>query len=118
MPVGDGKEKSRVRVQFIRNVRNVKEVGSRERVGEVLETNLATAKRLESAGAAVILKAGEEPRELGRRKERTELSELSKEELVEIAEARGLEVTRGDGKDGDPLKEDYLRALEAEGEGE
>ena len=117
MPVGDGKEKSRVRVQFIRNVRNVKRVGSKERVGEVIETNLATAKRLESAGQAVILKPGEDAQEVGGR-ERTELAELSKDELVEIAEARGLEVTRGDGKDGDPLKDDYLRALEAEGEGE
>lgn len=32
-------------------------------------------------------------------------------ELKKLAEERGLEVTRGDGKEGDPVKADYVKAL-------
>ena len=37
----------------------------------------------------------------------------SKADLVALAEARELTVTRGDGQDGDPVKADYVAALEA-----
>lgn len=40
-----------------------------------------------------------------------DLEDKSKDELAALSEERGLEVTRADGKDGDPLKSDYLRAL-------
>lgn len=39
-------------------------------------------------------------------------SSMSKEELVALAEKRELTVTRGDGKDGDPVKPDYVAALQ------
>jgi hypothetical protein len=42
------------------------------------------------------------------------LSALTKEDLAEIAEARGIQVTRSDGRDDlEPLKADYLHALGA-----
>jgi hypothetical protein len=34
-----------------------------------------------------------------------------KEDLAKIADEAGVVVTRSDGKDGEPRKEDYLRAL-------
>lgn len=37
---------------------------------------------------------------------------MSKEELVKLAEERGLEVTRADGEDGAPLKSDFVKALQ------
>jgi hypothetical protein len=40
-----------------------------------------------------------------------ELEGMTKEELQEEAEKRGLTVTRGDGGDGEPLKADYIKAL-------
>jgi hypothetical protein len=40
-------------------------------------------------------------------------SELNTDELRELAEKRNLQVERGDGKEGDPLKADYVAALEA-----
>lgn len=36
---------------------------------------------------------------------------MNKAELVEIAEARGIEVVRQDGEDGVPKKSDYIAAL-------
>lgn len=42
-----------------------------------------------------------------------DLRTLRKIELVEMAEERGVEVTRADGEDGEPLKADYVRALSA-----
>lgn len=46
------------------------------------------------------------------RPETPDFSRMTKAELVDVAEDRGLTVFRGDGKDGDPTKEDYLHALE------
>lgn len=43
--------------------------------------------------------------------DRDELESMTKEELVGMAETRGLTVTRGDGEEGDPLKADYVEAL-------
>lgn len=40
-----------------------------------------------------------------------DLSDKSKDELEQMAANRGLTVERGDGKDGEPLKADYVRAL-------
>lgn len=37
--------------------------------------------------------------------------DMTKDELVAEAEKRGLTVARSDGKDGEPLKADYLKAL-------
>lgn len=42
-----------------------------------------------------------------------DLDALTKEDLVALAEDRGVEVTRADGKEGAPLKSDYVRALSA-----
>lgn len=39
------------------------------------------------------------------------LDTLTKAQLVELAEAEGVDVQRADGEDGAPLKSDYLRAL-------
>lgn len=39
------------------------------------------------------------------------LDALTKDELVALAEERGVEVTRQDGEDAPPLKSDYVRAL-------
>lgn len=39
------------------------------------------------------------------------LDDLSKAELVALAEERGVTVTRADGENGAPLKSDYVRAL-------
>lgn len=41
----------------------------------------------------------------------SELEGMTKAELQEEAEKRGLTVTRGDGGDGEPRKEDYIKAL-------
>ena len=38
---------------------------------------------------------------------------MEKADLVALADERGLDVTRADGKDGDPLVSDYVRALSA-----
>lgn len=43
----------------------------------------------------------------------TKLEDLTKAELIALAEERKVEVTRADGGDGDPLVEDYIRALSA-----
>ncbi|MEM8598362.1 MAG: hypothetical protein AAGF99_00435 [Bacteroidota bacterium] len=40
-------------------------------------------------------------------------SDLDKDVLVDLADERKLEVTRADGKDGEPLKSDYVAALAA-----
>ena len=37
--------------------------------------------------------------------------EVKKEKLVEIAASLNLTVTRADGSDGEPTKNDYLRAI-------
>lgn len=47
----------------------------------------------------------------GETPESPDLSGLTKAQLVALAESRGVKVERGDGKDGDPVKADYLRAL-------
>lgn len=36
---------------------------------------------------------------------------MSKAELVKLAESAGMTVTRADGADADPTKDDYLRAF-------
>lgn len=36
---------------------------------------------------------------------------MSKAELVKLADKAGMSVTRSDGGDGDPTKDDYLRAF-------
>ena len=43
----------------------------------------------------------------------TDWASMDKDDLVSEAEKRGLTVTRGDGKEGDPLKADFVKALEA-----
>lgn len=43
----------------------------------------------------------------------TSYSSMKKDELVALAEERGLTVTRSDGEDAEPVKADYVRALEA-----
>lgn len=40
-----------------------------------------------------------------------DLSSLTREELARLAGERGVPVVRADGKDGEPLKSDYLSAL-------
>lgn len=40
-----------------------------------------------------------------------ELSELSVAQLEKLADKRSVTVTRGDGEEGAPLKEDYVKAL-------
>lgn len=45
---------------------------------------------------------------------RSELEAMTKADLVAEAEARGLEVERGDGGDGEPTKADYVDALAAD----
>ena len=40
-----------------------------------------------------------------------DVGSMTKSELVELAEKRGIEVVRGDGQDGAPVKADYVRAL-------
>lgn len=42
---------------------------------------------------------------------RTELQGMTVEELTEAAGDAGIDVVRGDGKEGDPLKADYIEAL-------
>jgi hypothetical protein len=37
--------------------------------------------------------------------------EMTKDELIAEAEQRGLTVTRADGEEGEPLKQDYVDAL-------
>lgn len=44
--------------------------------------------------------------------ETVDYSSKSKDELVQLAEKRELEVVRGDGQDGEPVKADYVRALQ------
>lgn len=41
----------------------------------------------------------------------TDFESLSKSKLEEAAEAAGLTVTRSDGEEGDPLKDDFVAAL-------
>ncbi len=43
---------------------------------------------------------------------REELEELTVADLEKLATKRGVTVTRGDGAEGDPLKSDYVDALE------
>lgn len=42
---------------------------------------------------------------------RDELNEMTKEDLVDLADKNNLDVTRADGEEGEPLKEDYVNAL-------
>lgn len=44
---------------------------------------------------------------------RDELEKLTKADLEQMATDRGLTVTRSDGKEGDPTKQDYIDALAA-----
>jgi hypothetical protein len=44
---------------------------------------------------------------------REALADLPKSDLEEMARERGIEVKRGDGQDGEPLKDDYINALAA-----
>lgn len=51
-------------------------------------------------------------------KKQKDVRDMTKEELVSEAEARGVAVTRGDGSEGDPTKADYLAALSGESGGD
>lgn len=42
-----------------------------------------------------------------------ELETMTKDDLVAEADRRGLTVTRSDGEEGEPLKEDYIAAIGA-----
>jgi len=42
---------------------------------------------------------------------REQLEEMDKSKLEKLAQKRGLTVTRGDGAEGEPLKDDYITAL-------
>jgi hypothetical protein len=42
---------------------------------------------------------------------REALEDMPKEDLVAMASERGIEVKRGDGGEGEPLKADYINAL-------
>lgn len=66
---------------------------------------------LVSSGAAEW--AGAPPREeaVAEPTETRDLSGLTKDQLVAMAERHGVEVTRADGEDGAPLKSDYVAAL-------
>lgn len=44
---------------------------------------------------------------------KVDYAELTVEDLQKLAEEREIEVSRGDGKKGDPLQADYVAALEA-----
>ena len=44
-------------------------------------------------------------------REATNYASMDKADLVKLAEERDIEVSRGDGKDGDPVKADYVAAL-------
>lgn len=46
---------------------------------------------------------------------REELSKLTRDELVDLAEKRGVTVTRADGEEGEPLVDDYIAALATRG---
>jgi hypothetical protein len=46
---------------------------------------------------------------------REDLEGMTKEELVDLAADRKIEVTRGDGEEGEPLKSDYVDALADDG---
>lgn len=65
-----------------------------------------------------LMLVDETPAEAGARtetaapKDEDDLAKRTKDELEAIAKARGIEVKRGDGQDGEPLKDDYLRALQ------
>lgn len=42
---------------------------------------------------------------------REQLAELERDELESLAKKRGVTVRRGDGEDGEPLKEDFVATL-------
>lgn len=51
------------------------------------------------------------PTPAGETPESPDLSGLTKDQLVAMAERHGVDVQRADGEDGAPLKSDYVRAL-------
>lgn len=66
--------------------------------------NLVMTGQARWAGETATLPKPETP-------ESPDLGGLTKAELVSLAVARGVTVKRADGKDGEPVKADYLRAL-------
>lgn len=79
--------------------------------GQEYEVSGALGSALVSSGAAEW--SGAPPREeaVTVPTEARDLSGLTKAQLAAMAERHGVEVTRADGEDGDPLKSDYLAAL-------
>lgn len=78
--------------------------------GWVLRKPRSEAENLVMTGQA---RWKEETRPLARVEtpETPDLSAMTKEQLVTLAEARGVDVVRLDGEDGIPLKSDYIAAL-------
>lgn len=88
--------------------------------GRVIDHPLHVARRMLEAGVAQRVPPRERVVDIEREyakqaeaetPEAPDYAAMSKAELVEEAEARGLTVRRADGDDGVPLKADYIRAL-------
>jgi hypothetical protein len=75
-------------------------------IGEAVDVDVDNAKAYIAAGAARAVKGGGGAGSSG-------LALKTKDELIELAKERDVQVTRADGKEGDPLKADYVRALSA-----
>lgn len=77
-----------------------------DKVGDVVEMRETDARYLAALGRVEYVQ-DEQPAA-------ATYEEQDKDELESEAERRGLDVERADGKDGKPLKSDYIAALEAD----
>ena len=94
--------RQRARVRHIGSYGDVQPGQEFDAPGEEAKRNASNglAKNVEAAGG-------------GEGAEKFDAENASKADLVAEAERRNLTVTRADGKDGEPLVEDYRRALSA-----
>ena len=77
--------------------------------GQVLEYPQHVGEALLATGQAEVPSLA--PRREAETRPLPDLSSLTKDELVALAEERDVKVVRADGEEGAPLKSDYLRAL-------
>lgn len=97
-----------VYVKFLRP--HILQGGVRCRKGEVREVDAKLLPSLKAYGIAAEVGA---PEGGSKGDDGTEgYSSKTKQELVALAEERELEVVRRDGQDGEPVKADYIAALE------
>lgn len=87
------------------------ETGEQLSADEARKAGNVSASEAQLAHARAEDKASEAPSAGGSGLTTEQLDAMSKDELVAEAERRGLTVTRGDGGDGEPTKQDYYDAL-------